>query len=639
MPADCHAEAMQIAYRTTTALTVALLASIVFTPAAPANAAPDPVAHATILTQTGRPTALPSRLVVPTDGTRTAVPVTWASIPSSVFTQPGRHTVAGTLADGRAASGVIEVAEPASTVRVSAVGDSITAGLGTIPASTASYPGQLGTMLGTGYSVQNFGVSGRTVLGTGDSPYAAESAYRDSLNSQPDVVLFQLGTNDSKPQNFRTVDRFVEDYRAFLRAYLQLPSGPAVYAMLPPTVHGVNLYGIDSGRMERIDALMLQAVSAPEFAGVTVVDNHTATLGSAAEYIDGVHPGNAGSTALADGIRVALTGTPVATRTGKLPAASLSGVSGMFLTGSLDASGWPALRSIAGPNSVSFSRVDFSRTGTPSIQLRVATPFSNVTAIARIDSATGPVIGRTVLRSTDALSAPTTQTIPVQRPSGVHDLYLSFERPGVLGADVTSLVWVDPAPDAAPVYAPGWSVQRPAASDALATANGGVTLTTLQGDALARAASARNELLRPAVTGAVSTQATIGIPVSGGSASAGLALVVDDRTSVAAMRTAAGKLVLRTEFWGIPVDTTVADPAPGRPLTLKLDRSGTTVVVSTSVDGTTWTRAGSVTNIGFAAKTQLRPALVAVKGVTGADVTAAFSAFAVNGTATPITVR
>ena len=46
------------------------------------------------------------------------------------------------------------------------------------------------------FEVINLGVSGRTMMKTGDFPYWNEQAYQDALNSEADIVIMMLGTND-----------------------------------------------------------------------------------------------------------------------------------------------------------------------------------------------------------------------------------------------------------------------------------------------------------------------------------------------------------------------------------------------------------------------------------------------------------
>ena len=58
-------------------------------------------------------------------------------------------------------------------------------------------------MLGGKWQVRNFGVSGATMLEKGDKPYWSQQAYKDALEFEPHVVVIKLGTNDTKPQNWK----------------------------------------------------------------------------------------------------------------------------------------------------------------------------------------------------------------------------------------------------------------------------------------------------------------------------------------------------------------------------------------------------------------------------------------------------
>ena len=111
-------------------------------------------------------------------------------------------------------------------VRVACIGNSITDGMGIDMASQRGYPAQLQSLLGSGYDVRNFGVSGRTMLQKGDHPYMKEQAWKDALGflagtqkgEQPDVVIIKLGTNDSKPENWKYKKEFEQDLQTMIDA-------------------------------------------------------------------------------------------------------------------------------------------------------------------------------------------------------------------------------------------------------------------------------------------------------------------------------------------------------------------------------------------------------------------------------------
>ena len=88
-------------------------------------------------------------------------------------------------------------------VKIACIGNSITYGAFIPNREKNSYPAQLQAYLGKDYEVRNFGVSGSTLLSKGDFPYINTHAYMDSQKFLPDIVLIKLGTNDTKPQNWK----------------------------------------------------------------------------------------------------------------------------------------------------------------------------------------------------------------------------------------------------------------------------------------------------------------------------------------------------------------------------------------------------------------------------------------------------
>lgn len=118
-------------------------------------------------------------------------------------------------------------------IRVACVGNSITYGHGIRNRDHDSYPSVLGRLLGKNYEVRNFGISGRTLLNHGDVPYMKEKIYQDALNYQPDIVTIKLGTNDSKPQNWKYKDEFEGDLCKLIQSFAELPSRPTIYLCLP----------------------------------------------------------------------------------------------------------------------------------------------------------------------------------------------------------------------------------------------------------------------------------------------------------------------------------------------------------------------------------------------------------------------
>ena len=97
-------------------------------------------------------------------------------------------------------------------IKIACVGDSVTYGHGVSSWVANNYPKQLDTLLGEGYCVNNYGHSGATVQGTGDQPYITYGEFPRSLQFDADIIIFMMGSNDSKPENWRGADAFRQQY-------------------------------------------------------------------------------------------------------------------------------------------------------------------------------------------------------------------------------------------------------------------------------------------------------------------------------------------------------------------------------------------------------------------------------------------
>ena len=114
------------------------------------------------------------------------------------------------------------------TIRIACVGDSLTFGYVSSNPQTKSYPVRLQEMLGDGYTVMNFGRNSATLLTGTDLAYEDQQEYRNSLASDPDIVIIMLGTNDSKAKYWEEGGRekFAEDARKLVSTclYISKPS-------------------------------------------------------------------------------------------------------------------------------------------------------------------------------------------------------------------------------------------------------------------------------------------------------------------------------------------------------------------------------------------------------------------------------
>ena len=114
-------------------------------------------------------------------------------------------------------------------IKVACVGDSITYGHGVANWKENNYPAVLQKLLGDGYHVANFGSTGACVNPNGDQPYRSGKVYQESLAYDADILIFMLGTNDSKQENWKGIEAFKENYKELLSTYLECENPPKVY--------------------------------------------------------------------------------------------------------------------------------------------------------------------------------------------------------------------------------------------------------------------------------------------------------------------------------------------------------------------------------------------------------------------------
>lgn len=190
-------------------------------------------------------------------------------------------------------------------VKVACIGNSITYGSGIDNRPLNSYPAQLQRMLGDKWIVRNFGVGGRTLLKKGDHPFWNEEAYTQAKEFMPDVVIIKLGTNDTKPQNWKFSKEFYSDYKAMVRELKALPSNPQIFVCKPvpayATQWGINDSIIVHGVIPTVEKLAKEEK-------LQVIDLYAPLSGKTELFPDHIHPNAEGAGLMAKTIYKALTG-------------------------------------------------------------------------------------------------------------------------------------------------------------------------------------------------------------------------------------------------------------------------------------------------------------------------------------------
>lgn len=195
----------------------------------------------------------------------------------------------------------------AQVIKVACVGDSITEGGGADNPAVNAYPVVLGRLLGAGYQTRNFGVSDTTLLKHGSRPYWKESAFVNATNYAPDIVTIKLGTNDSKPENWKFKHEFADDLRAMIDVFANLPSKPRVFVCLPvpmPAAYAIQFPLHNPGVIKNEIIPLIKQVAKEK--GIPTIDLYTALSGRPELFPDNLHPNVAGTAIIAKTLHGAL---------------------------------------------------------------------------------------------------------------------------------------------------------------------------------------------------------------------------------------------------------------------------------------------------------------------------------------------
>ena len=174
------------------------------------------------------------------------------------------------------------------TVRVACIGDSIT---------ERGYPFMLRSMLGSDFTVANFGVSGSTVSRDSILPYVDQKAFQQAKDFDPDIIIIMLGTNDANPEITVDGDQgFEEDYKHLISAFQGIVGDEQIYVMKSPPILSTNSAYNNTYLVKTIIPQIDQVAKELE---LPIIDIY-GTLGENPDYYwDGVHPNKDGSTIIA----------------------------------------------------------------------------------------------------------------------------------------------------------------------------------------------------------------------------------------------------------------------------------------------------------------------------------------------------
>lgn len=196
----------------------------------------------------------------------------------------------------------------AADLKVGCVGNSITAGMGI--SASQSYPTQMDGILGTGYAVTNYGNSGKTMLRDVNDAYWKQPEFTKVFADKPDVIVIELGTNDSKdyiwPYNKQN---FKRDYKAMIDTFRTISTKPAIWITLQPRANNPS-WGMPDTTIARQVNPLIRQVALEKVVGL--IDLRTGFNGHPDWYqSDSVHPNAAGAKGMANVIGAMLKHAPL----------------------------------------------------------------------------------------------------------------------------------------------------------------------------------------------------------------------------------------------------------------------------------------------------------------------------------------
>jgi acyl-CoA thioesterase-1 len=179
----------------------------------------------------------------------------------------------------------------AKPIRVACVGDSITEGSG--------YPNKLNQLLGSNYTVGNFGVSGSAVSINSEKPYINERKFHEAMNFDPDVVVIMLGTNDANTEINQNEGSFEADYSKLITDFEQLDGTQLIWIVKSPPIFSNNSSYNDTYLESTI---LPQIDEVAEQMSLPTVDMYSAFGNHSDYFMDGVHPDSEGASLIASNV-------------------------------------------------------------------------------------------------------------------------------------------------------------------------------------------------------------------------------------------------------------------------------------------------------------------------------------------------
>jgi acyl-CoA thioesterase-1 len=185
----------------------------------------------------------------------------------------------------------VPVASVGRLIRVACVGDSIT--------KITGYPSKLQLLLGSNFTVGNFGATGSTVLLNSWKPYMNQSEFQNAKDFEPDIIVVMLGTNDDLRELEPFNASFEEDYATLISSFQNLPNNPEIFIANSPPIFSNSS---DLNPSYLTETIIPQTNDLANQLNLPIIDIYS-SFGNRSDYfVDGVHPNSDGAALIANDV-------------------------------------------------------------------------------------------------------------------------------------------------------------------------------------------------------------------------------------------------------------------------------------------------------------------------------------------------
>jgi lysophospholipase L1-like esterase len=173
--------------------------------------------------------------------------------------------------------------DPADSLKIACVGDSLTHGYGLLNRKKDSYPSQTAALLPRGWEIRNFGVNGACAT-AGHDDFYLNNDLEELVAWEADIIILMLGSNDSKDSIWETRSSYIKGIEKILNRIKGIKT--RILLMTPPPCH-INLFGIHNDRIQNEIIPALRHFSIKE--GYPLLETGELFLDKEGIYLDNIH--------------------------------------------------------------------------------------------------------------------------------------------------------------------------------------------------------------------------------------------------------------------------------------------------------------------------------------------------------------